>query len=589
MSALQKFIIGALVAWAWCCGSAIAASPSRSLVLEDAAVSKALWPHASVWIDTSRTATVESVIARAAEFAPTREPQGTLGVVKGAAWFCVEVSVAPGSTPSWIFDWGYPSMDRIDLFLVRDGAVVQRAVLGHDVPVQNRPLPSRTHSLPLRLDPGVSYTLYLRGEPRGSVIAPMTLSKPAAFYRNASWMQSLQGLFFGFMIALLLYTLIQWASHRTLQYLGYALVVAGCGLFFAVFHGLGPEFFAPDNRWFWRHAGGIAAFTAIIGSSLFFETMLREGAGKWFSRLLHTCMAASALFLVLYCLDVLTTEAIVPLVSVFGLAPVIIAAPRLFARLKRADSISIAIVLGWLALSVGNFITTGVLRGTNAATTWNLHAFQVTTVIEMLAFLYALGEQARLSRIAAARARAERDYLQTLAYTDALTGLQNRRGLAEVLDKGLEHATAESPISVFVIDLDGFKPVNDRHGHEGGDELLTIVAQRLRGSVRAQDTVARTGGDEFVIVANGLSPDAAAGLAQSLLKRFDEPIALSMGTETVRLTIGYALGPLDGATSQSLLRMADQAMYEGKHRGKHCAVRASINAPTKLSMAVAPA
>ncbi len=580
-SRTARWFVTSLVALAWCCLPARAFAQGGALQLNDATSSQALWRHASVWIDPSRTASISTVLSQPNAFEPTRAPQGTLGVVKGVAWFRVEVSVAPGSAAGWVFDWGYPSMDRVDLFLVREAAVVQRATLGHDVPMQSRPLPSRTHSLPLRFEPGVRYELYLRGEPRGSVIAPMSLSKPAAYYRQASWAQSLQGLFFGFTFALLLYTFIQLASQRRLQYLGYALVVAGCGLFFAVFHGLGPEFLWPDNRWFWRHAGGISAFIAIIGSSLFFERMLGDNSkGVWFARLLRGCIAASALFLLLYATGVLSTEAIVPLVSVFGLAPVAIAAPRLFARLRKADGVSVAIVLGWVVLAAGNFITTGVLRGAHAATAWNLHAFQMASVFEMLAFLYALSEQARLTRNAAERARAERDYLQTLASTDALTGLQNRRGLAEVLERGLACASTAEPMAVFVLDLDGFKPVNDRHGHSGGDELLIIVAQRLRSSVRAQDTVARTGGDEFVIVANRLPPDVAAELAQSLLRRFDEPIILSMGVEHVRLTIGYALGPVDDSSSQGLLRMADQAMYEGKRRGKHCAVRGSQSQPT---------
>lgn len=577
---MRNWMVVGLLALVWCC------LPTRTfaqaaLVLDNAAATHALWPHAQVWVDPSRAVTIESLLSAPRPFEPTRAPQGTLGTVQGAAWFRVDVTVAPGAGDRWVFDWGYATMERIDLFVVREGVVVQRAALGHDTPVSARQLPSRTHSLTLALAPGERYQLYARGQTGGGLVAPLTLSKPAAYYHQASRSQSLQGLYFGFTVALLLYTLMQLAAQRKLQYLGYALVVAGCGLFFAVFHGLGPEFLAPDNRWFWRHAGGNSAFIAIIGSSLFFERMLGgDGQSVWFSRLLRGCMAASALFLVMFSLGVLDNDAILPLLSVFGLAPVTIAAPRLFKRLKRNDSISMAIALGWTVLAVGQFITTSVVRGAYAASEWNLHAFQMASVFEMLAFLYALSEQARHTRHAAERARAERDYLQTLAYTDALTGLQNRRGLAEVLDRGLARASAAEPMAVFVLDLDGFKPVNDRYGHSGGDELLTVVAQRLRAAVRAQDTVARTGGDEFVIVANGLTPEIAAELAQSLLRRFDEPITLSVGVEQVRLTVGYALGPLDDSSSQGLLRMADQAMYEGKRRGKHCAVHGSLGQST---------
>jgi diguanylate cyclase len=577
MSVWRTLACACLVLWGAGPGTALAQAPDRALRLTETTASQSVWPHAEVWVDASRQAQIDALLAQPPGFKPAPPPGDTLGVVEGAAWFRVDLSAAAGASGRWIFDWAYPPMDRVDVFLVRDGTVLMHAPLGHDVPSSRRPLPGRTHSVVLVLEPEVRYQLYVRGETGGALIAPMSLSKPAAYYRSASQGQSLQGLFFGFTFALLLYTLLQLAAQRKLQYLGYALVVAGCGLFFAVFHGLGPEFIAPDNRWFWRRAGGMSAFVAIIGSSLFFERMLADDpGGPWFSRLLRGCMAASALFLVLYAAGLLSTEAIVPLVSVFSLAPVAIAAPRLFARLKRRDRVSIAIVLGWSVLVAGNFITTGVLRGTHAATPWNLYAFQGASLFEMLAFLYALSVQARLTRQAAERARAERDYLQALAHTDPLTGLQNRRGLTDMIEQGLRGATPAWPLAVFVLDLDGFKAINDRHGHGGGDELLLAVAQRLRMAVRTNDTVARTGGDEFVIVARGMTAESAVTLAQTLLRRFEPPVQLSMGFESVRLTIGYALAPDDAVTAQGLLRAADQAMYDGKRRGKHCAVRASL-------------
>jgi diguanylate cyclase len=125
-----------------------------------------------------------------------------------------------------------------------------------------------------------------------------------------------------------------------------------------------------------------------------------------------------------------------------------------------------------------------------------------------------------------------------------------------------------------VVDLDGFKAINDRHGHTVGDELLMQVAERLKSCMREQDTVARTGGDEFVLVTQGLLPEAAEALAHTLVQSFEPEFTLSVGTAHVGLTVGYALGPLDDSSPQSLLRRADQAMYEGKRRGKAQAVRA---------------
>jgi diguanylate cyclase (GGDEF)-like protein len=118
--------------------------------------------------------------------------------------------------------------------------------------------------------------------------------------------------------------------------------------------------------------------------------------------------------------------------------------------------------------------------------------------------------------------------------------LLNRRGLHDALDAALPHVTPERVLAVYLLDLDGFKPVNDQFGHDVGDELLLVVAQRLRGSVRSGDGVARIGGDEFVIMAEGLTqrqPGRGASGCK-LLEAFAAPFALRNNICRVSATIG---------------------------------------------------
>ena len=172
-------------------------------------------------------------------------------------------------------------------------------------------------------------------------------------------------------------------------------------------------------------------------------------------------------------------------------------------------------------------------------------------------------------RLAAENARTERDTLHWLAHTDPLTNLPNRRGMQEALSNALRLCCHEQQLAVYLLDLDGFKPVNDEHGHDVGDELLVAVARRLQGHVRATDLVARLGGDEFVVVASALeSPAQAHDLANKLLDAFHAPFTLSSTKVQVGLTIGYALAPLDAYDAASLLKLADAAMYQGKQNGK---------------------
>lgn len=129
---------------------------------------------------------------------------------------------------------------------------------------------------------------------------------------------------------------------------------------------------------------------------------------------------------------------------------------------------------------------------------------------------------------------------------------------------------------VYLLDLDGFKAINDRLGHDAGDELLIGVAQRLQSLLRSGDTVARLGGDEFVVVASGLSDDGnAQALGHKLLENFKLPFTAAGEQCSVGLTIGYALAPLDGQDAQTLLKRADTAMYAGKNAGRHCLRRDS--------------
>lgn len=125
---------------------------------------------------------------------------------------------------------------------------------------------------------------------------------------------------------------------------------------------------------------------------------------------------------------------------------------------------------------------------------------------------------------AAQQARRERDMMKSLANTDSLTALNNRRGLNEALAALAPHATPERLLVIYMLDLDGFKPVNDQYGHDIGDELLAAIGGRLTAVVRAHDIVARVGGDEFVVVATEVKTETqAADLGTKLLSVFKAP------------------------------------------------------------------
>ena len=157
-----------------------------------------------------------------------------------------------------------------------------------------------------------------------------------------------------------------------------------------------------------------------------------------------------------------------------------------------------------------------------------------------------------------------------LAYHDTLTGLPNRGVFAEHLARNVERAAAaDEPVAVISIDLDGFKAINDLHGHPAGDELLVAVAHRLRSVVRGNELVARIGGDEFAIVQQGGTQPAHAGL---LSERIIAALADSFpidGTEArITASIGIAVFPADAVSPNDLVKNADLAMYRAKGEGR---------------------
>jgi diguanylate cyclase (GGDEF)-like protein len=174
----------------------------------------------------------------------------------------------------------------------------------------------------------------------------------------------------------------------------------------------------------------------------------------------------------------------------------------------------------------------------------------------------------RALRFALTRRRtAER--LGRLAQYDELTGLANRSLMLDRLDRALAAARRHrGHVAVMLLDLNGFKAVNDRLGHGAGDRLLRIVADRLSRRLRETDTVARLGGDEFAVIVESLGkPEHASLVARKLLEAVAPPIALDGETVSVTASLGVALSPRDGDDPATLLRLADAAMYRAKAQG----------------------
>ena len=527
------------------------------------------WEAVALQADPTYQLSVEDMLNRLGEFKPPVRPGNSLGMHKAAMWLHIPIVAREAQRTSWVVKLGYSSL-RADLYLAQGGKVLQQARARQSDPAQ---LAGRTPAMAFDLQPGQQYDLLVRVQATGPLILPITVSEMPIHLRHALGEQILQGLLNGLAFCLLAYSLIQWVTQRDRMFGFYALVVLGSAGFSLQFFGIGPQYLWPNNPWMDRYSGPAAGLIALTGSFLFLGHMLAgDNPNGRYARTMRVGAGITAAVCIALVLGWLSVPFAIAFMSLAGALPSLISLPAALARVRQKDPIGATLLVAWVAFGIAAGVMVCLVQGWVTANFWTLHSFQIGATLDMLLFFRVLGLRARAVQAQAQEAMRERDRMQSLANTDPLTGLSNRRGLQHALHAALAHCSPQRLVAVYLIDLDGFKPINDAHGHDVGDDLLVAVGHRLQANVRHQtDLVARLGGDEFIIMARDLAtPEQAEDLGRSLLRAFEDPLTLSHLRIPVGLTIGYALAPLDSDDAQHLVRLADAAMYAGKENGKHC-------------------
>ncbi|WP_348751291.1 putative bifunctional diguanylate cyclase/phosphodiesterase [Pseudomonas rhodesiae] len=176
--------------------------------------------------------------------------------------------------------------------------------------------------------------------------------------------------------------------------------------------------------------------------------------------------------------------------------------------------------------------------------------------------------------------------LQQVAHYDALTSLLNRRGFNQIFaEKVAKKTVNHGMMAVIFLDIDHFKRINDSLGHDAGDQLLTVLASHIKGSVRSHaDVVARFGGDEFCILISIHHRDEARHLAQRIMQKMKEPVELAGRRMVMTTSIGISLFPDDGQTCEELLKTADLALYQSKEAGRNSLNFFSSNLKTRATL-----
>jgi diguanylate cyclase len=557
------------------CCMALAKTPT---VLSDGQGRFEMWPNVQVFKDLQGQSSLQQMMAAPERFVVPTTAYATLGLSKHPFWLKVPFSVSPSSDGLWVLDIDYSPLNRVEVYLMQGQDTVQSAVFSNLSSVTERTVNSRTPTLVLRTKPGATYELYVRVQNTGAMILPITISKPVDFHMKTLNEQMLQGVLLGVALCFLAFSLVRGIAFRELFFLKYALLILGGVLFSLLQTGIGSQYLWFANPWIETHMGGLSAFLASTGSFLFIEQALGNDMKPWLRRWMKIGAGLCVFLALCYALDWIGIELVTLLVSTLGLVPALLGLPGAIAMARRGERVGWYFLVAWIVYFVTTAILVEVIKGRVDVGFWTMHSFQFGATFDMFIFMAVLALRNKAIQAEIRKTKRERDTFLSLANTDPLTGLPNRRSLQTSIEDAIAQSNPANLVAVYMLDLDNFKLVNDQLGHDVGDELLIGVATRLKNTLRSTDVVSRLGGDEFVVLSKNLSTaEQAHELGEKLKQAFNEPFLLANKKRAVGLTVGYAIAPLDGQEAGEMLRLADAAMYVGKQAGKHCLRRVTAH------------
>ena len=586
---------------------------AHPLVLDQDDGSFALVPHVEVLEDPGGKLDLAAVrqAAAAGRFAPAHAlGELNFGYSSSAFWLRIPLESRLQRSSPWLLEIAFPSLDRVELFLPRADGRVDYQLTGDRLPFAERPYANRNLVLPLELGPGESLALYLRVESEGSLTLPLTLWTPDAFRLHNQDAYAGFSLYYGMLLALGLYNLLLFFALRERIYLVYVAFAVSMAVGQLSLNGLGNEYIWPAFP-----AWGNVALPSGFAATGFFGAIFT----RLFLNTRHSNPRADKLILALAAGFAVAAlgPALLPyrwaaiLTSLLGAAfSAVAVAVGVHAQLRRHPGARY-FLLAWSLLLVGVGMMALRNLGWLPTTLFTSYGMQIGSALEMLLLSFALADRIQAERLAGELAQGEalhskqdlvnalrsneqllearvaertRDLaaandrllaneqqLQRMARHDPLTGLANRLLLDDRISHGLAVGRRNGTrLALLLIDLDGFKPINDEHGHAVGDQLLVVLADRLQRSVRAVDTVARLGGDEFVLVLEDLAAvEDGRQVAAKVVAEMSRPVVLEGRELLVSASAGLAFYPEDGEDAQTLLRRADEAMYEAKRTGRN--------------------
>ena len=528
-----------------------------------------------------------------------------LGFRSEPHWFRFELEPISAGAATRYLHIPEALLNRIDVFMLRDGELVHQQSMGQDFPFDQRPVAHREFVMPVELSEELPTRFYVRIQANSSLQFEPIFWDPQAFSESTRQESIASGVFYGIMLMMLVYNLFTYFVVRDRSYLYYIFVVAVFMLFMGSLHGDTYQFLWPNRVW-WNETSVTFAVAALSVVTFIFTISFLELRQSW-PRAYYVLCVMLVFSVVLVGLSfVLDYNLSIRINSMTGL---IVMPTVMFVGAvmwSRGHHHARYFVMAWLAWMLGVSILALSKFGVLPYNVVTANGAQLGAVLKAVLLSFGLGDrinQERAGRLQAqeelleakesanqeleARVKARTSELETalqkletvnqfleeVSNTDQLTGLANRHCFVQRYHEEYKRAHRHQyPVSIILMDIDYFKWFNDTYGHIAGDECLKTVSKALSRQVtRAGDVLARYGGEEFIVLLNGTSLEGACTLAERLREEVAK-LTLHFDGDTVPVTVSLGVAdqsPRNLTHSEQLIQNADDALYAAKEQGRN--------------------
>ncbi len=491
----------------------------------------------------------------------------TLGGNAHPVWLLMRVE-QHGTNGDWVLSsssTGVQDMRFYGPFDARGKALQDAVLTGSLLPFETRPLSSERLALRMQLrDPGI-YTVYVRAVSLTPRKFDFKVWDIEDFNTDGQDKRLFDGLCYGILVAMLVYNLVLLLVFRDRTYALYVLSGALALLTLLSFNGHAAHYLFAQSPVLADRGNVVFPSLWIVFGSLFAYSFLdlhryAPTAGRLVLGVVMLALCGTLLGTIG---QQTVAQAFNEYVSLLGTVVVFCGAVLSW---YRGFSPARWYIAGQLALFASVFVTVMINWGYLQWPFMEDNGLQIGVATEVMVFAVALSSRIRLMQAMQVELKTRTEHLTRVSETDPLTGVANRTGLANRTDAILRQPYERTLI---LLDLDKFKPINDLYGHEAGDAVLVEIARRIQALLRNDDTVARVGGDEFVVVLHqALTRTVVEQIAARLLEAIAQPVVFAGQALSVGGSLGIARYPGNGLTLPDLMQAADVAMYHIKRNGR---------------------